>query len=299
MRLIALPLWCWAACAAPLDDSEALPETDGAAPSPDSEGVREADAAPPLSGTRFTVLTMNLRNALLEGDVDQRTQMVADVIAEHAPDFVSLQEVVQTPTMDNRAEVIAAATGYQWTWAVTTGDPLFMEEGPAILSRWPIAWTDVAELPHDDLGGLTTRKAIAAGIQLPDGEITVVASHFTIDESDEVKADQAAATADLIAAHPSPRGATFAGDLNATPDTPAMQLLRDRGFIDAWTAANPDDPGLTFASTAPDRRIDYIYAVPGTDSTPTVTACTLVLTDPVDGVFASDHIGVLCELELR
>jgi endonuclease/exonuclease/phosphatase family metal-dependent hydrolase len=63
-------------------------------------------------------------------------------------------------------------------------------------------------------------------------------------------------------------------------------------LVDAWP---PGSPGYTIPSGAPARRIDYIYALPGGGA---ATACLTVLADPVDGVRASDHLGVLCTFTL-
>jgi endonuclease/exonuclease/phosphatase family metal-dependent hydrolase len=108
------------------------------------------------------------------------------------------------------------------------------------------------------------------------------------------------------------------GDFDATPDAASMRFWRGRRSLeglsvcyqDAWATAHPDEPGFTFTPANPlvragqmpageARRIDYILIRAG-DHGPTlsVSRCDLVLDHPVDGVWASDHFGVVADLTL-
>jgi endonuclease/exonuclease/phosphatase family metal-dependent hydrolase len=64
-------------------------------------------------------------------------------------------------------------------------------------------------------------------------------------------------------------------------------------YVDAWVATNPSDPGFTNPSDEPDQRIDYVYA---RGATP--VSCELILVDPVNGLRASDHLGVVCDFAI-
>jgi endonuclease/exonuclease/phosphatase family metal-dependent hydrolase len=108
------------------------------------------------------------------------------------------------------------------------------------------------------------------------------------------------------------------GDLDATPDAASIRFLRGRQslegtsvhYIDAWAHAHPDDRGLTFTPRNPlvmqessvtieePRRIDYIF-IRGGESGPAlrVDACERIFDEPVDGVWASDHFGLVADLE--
>jgi endonuclease/exonuclease/phosphatase family metal-dependent hydrolase len=85
------------------------------------------------------------------------------------------------------------------------------------------------------------------------------------------------------------------------PDEFAMKMLRGEDthdgvtgdLIDAWSQAETSD-GFTIPSDGPDRRIDYIYAFPGSG---TATDCKTVLEQPSNGLRASDHLGVICAFE--
>src|SRR5690606_1484319 len=117
------------------------------------------------------------------------------------------------------------------------------------------------------------------------------------------RADQAVeALAFARAQHEPGVPAYLAGDLNAPPDELAMRVLRGEAshegttgdLTDAWLQATTT-PGYTIPSDAPERRIDYIYAFPDAG---TATTCATVLAQPVDGIRASDHLGVLCQFTL-
>lgn len=108
------------------------------------------------------------------------------------------------------------------------------------------------------------------------------------------------------------------GDFDATPDSASLSFWRGRRpaggisvcYQDTWEYLHPDDPGRTFdrenplvrdgeVATAVSRRIDYIL-VRAELHGPTLeaTACRRILDRPVDGVWASDHYGVMADFTL-
>jgi endonuclease/exonuclease/phosphatase family metal-dependent hydrolase len=112
--------------------------------------------------------------------------------------------------------------------------------------------------------------------------------------------------------------AVVLGDFDATPDSASLLFWRGRRpvdglsvcYQDAWEYVHPDDPGRTFelrnplvregeVRTAVSRRIDYVLVRAGLHG-PTLQArdCRRILDAPVDGVWPSDHYGVLADLAL-
>ena len=110
--------------------------------------------------------------------------------------------------------------------------------------------------------------------------------------------------------------AVLLGDLDATPDASSIQFLRGRRSLDgtsvcyqdAWETVHPHDAGVTVSpenplwaagecATAVARRIDYVL-IRSIIHGPTlqVLACDRVLDEAVDGVWASDHFGVVADL---
>jgi len=255
----------------------------------------------------MTVLTVNLQNPIWNlFDVDARTQIVADLILDRQPDFVALQEAAQLLLVQNRAEVLAEMTGYEYVWKKTHEIPLVFEEGIAIMTRLPIEWSDYERLPHPEIFGLFGRAILGARVNMELGEIYFYCSHMTTSSNSTEKADQALDAWLFMQSHPSDRTGFFAGDLNAEPDTLAMRFLRgeteyqgyEGDLFDEWLETNPSDPGYTFPSDDPDRRIDYIYLVPGSRELAVPLECERVFTEAVGNVWATDHIGVLCRFEV-
>jgi endonuclease/exonuclease/phosphatase family metal-dependent hydrolase len=121
--------------------------------------------------------------------------------------------------------------------------------------------------------------------------------------------------------HQTDREAGRGGDLDATPDAASVRFLRGRQSLrglslcyrDAWGSTHPGQEGHTFAAENPlvtaenwdwelelGRRIDYVM-VRCSDHGPTldVRACQRIFDEPADGVWASDHFGVVADLSAQ
>ncbi|WP_158973376.1 hypothetical protein [Streptomyces griseus] len=112
--------------------------------------------------------------------------------------------------------------------------------------------------------------------------------------------------------------AVLLGDFDATPQAASVGFLKGlqslEGFSvcfqDAWSTVHPGEPCPTFSSSNPlvrqgdmpeiaSRRIDYIMIRCGSyGPTLRVTSCRRVLAGPVNGVYASDHYGLVADLSL-
>ena len=77
------------------------------------------------------------------------------------------------------------------------------------------------------------------------------------------------------------------GDLNALPDEPEIEMLRQAGLIDAFEAAGAEPPGYTARSDDPQRRIDYIWVSDDLSAAGFVTGESL----------ASDHFAVAATID--
>lgn len=74
-----------------------------------------------------------------------------------------------------------------------------------------------------------------------------------------------------------------------------VQLMRDRGYVDAWRAMHPDlheQPGYTFPVWNPHVRLDYVFAP--VKSAARVHACEVVRSPEV-ALRASDHFPLLVD----
>jgi endonuclease/exonuclease/phosphatase family metal-dependent hydrolase len=116
------------------------------------------------------------------------------------------------------------------------------------------------------------------------------------------------------------RHVVLAADLNAEPHAASIRFLTGRQSLDgasvcyrdAWETLHPEDPGHTFTPRNPHvvtgeggvwrletgRRIDYVM-VRCHRSGPTlrIAGCERIFDEPVDGVWGSDHFGVVADLE--
>ena len=104
-------------------------------------------------------------------------------------------------------------------------------------------------------------------------------------------------------------------DLNAEPDADEIRLLGGHKtapvvpglvLVDAWGYADPMTPGWTWdrrnpyvaATGEPSSRIDYVLVgLPTASGAGRVRSVRLIGDRPVDGVWPSDHAGVLAELQ--
>ena len=105
--------------------------------------------------------------------------------------------------------------------------------------------------------------------------------------------------------------------MRATPDSGSIRFLRGRqeldgfsvSYWDAWELTHPGRPGHTFTPVNPlvmeetdvtreePRRIDYVFVRAGRRGPALdVAECRLLLDEPVDGVWASDHFGLVADL---
>jgi endonuclease/exonuclease/phosphatase family metal-dependent hydrolase len=281
-------------------DAEA-PDANGGAP---DAMIAAADAA--VTDRPFTILDVNLLHGFPTGQMLQaRTQIVIDTIRALQPDVVTVQEASVTPSYPNIAGQIAMAVGYEWVWHRASGFAGLFEEGPGVLSRWPIADWGYAQL-ETGIADLTGRVCVRAKIRSPYGDLFVTSIHATTSDDQNTKADEAVIAYQYAAAARGALPGIFAGDMNADPDTLVMRFLRGEvahggtmgDLLDAWAIARPQEPGFTDPSDNPRHRIDYVMILPGTGGAGRVDSCELVFDQPVSGIYASDHIGVLCHLAL-
>jgi endonuclease/exonuclease/phosphatase family metal-dependent hydrolase len=108
----------------------------------------------------------------------------------------------------------------------------------------------------------------------------------------------------------------LAADLDADPAAASARFWTGRQALDgmsvcyrdAWESTHPGEPGHTFTPDNPlmigedwpFRRIDYIFVRCGDHVGPTlmVSGCNRIFDEPVDGVWASDHFGLVADLEV-
>jgi endonuclease/exonuclease/phosphatase family metal-dependent hydrolase len=247
--------------------------------------------------------------------LEERLTLVRRELAGLAPDVVALQEASITGAHGHVAARLATALGLHWAHASATRhvtgwrrlDALLVwglrfEEGPAILSRFPIVETGVVDLPRCRTS-YEPRILLRATLQTPRGLLDVYSTHTSHD------ACQARRIAEVVGARRGRLPALVMGDFNAAETTAWMAALaREHGFVDAFRAARPAGMGATVwqrpgaPTPTVTRRVDFIFIVPNGAPAPGVRGGGVVLDTPArraDGstLWPSDHYGVLADIE--
>ena len=257
------------------------------------------------SGRRGTAQELHHRLALA---VTELQRFNADIIA--------LQEASTSKGRGNIAAQLAARLGLYVAYAPAScrifpsprlhklvARAMNFTEGPALLSRFPLARWEVHELPR---GGRITepRVLLIAVLRTPWGLLRVASTHTS-----GVAVQHRTIAAHL---HSQPRALPLLlmGDFNAVEDSEAMTTLtREGGFADAFRVVHPTAAGYTSdqALTTPiatvTQRIDYVFIASGTERPGRILSSQVILDTPHDlpdgrTLWPSDHYGVLADIAL-
>jgi endonuclease/exonuclease/phosphatase family metal-dependent hydrolase len=272
----------------------------------------------PANSQTVRVLTLNVWNT--EGP-PERQKALPGAIAALDPDLISFQEVAHGDG-DNQLARLIGGTGLTGVHQQDVWDAPSL--GTALASRWAPRNVLGTLLPVPE--GVPPCNLLAAIIPLPIGVdllFLAVKPYWALD-GEAYRARAAVAMADVAEALRCPAPTVIAGDFDATTEADSLQFLagnrvlegKSARYVNAWDAAGDGGPGHTWTTANPwvqdavkagaiepghRRRIDHILVNWPTWSNralaPTVTAvvqdCRVVLDDPP----ASDHYGVLADIE--
>jgi endonuclease/exonuclease/phosphatase family metal-dependent hydrolase len=246
------------------------------------------------------VATLNLWG--VQGEWARRLQVAAEVMRD--ADVVLCQEVhVEGSTHTGR--YLAGLLGWHCAYGAATVEEK-QEEGLAIIAREEPREVVVKELP--DARPRDRRILLLATV----AGVRIGTTHLHYRMNDGLARERQVAAIDAALA-----GATgvkiVGGDFNATPDSDEIRFLTGRHTLegrrtfwqDAWRGP---DPGITWSRknpyTAPlhwlemERRIDYVFVSPEQRNGKGRVVSTRIIGDEArDGVWASDHFGVLAEID--
>jgi endonuclease/exonuclease/phosphatase family metal-dependent hydrolase len=259
------------------------------------------------------LITLNVLTSR-SADGPRRHRLVREQLAGLDADVIALQEVRRTGEVDE-AQVLVG-DGYALV-DVPGGHPEF--GGECLATRLPVRTVHTLDQP---LGPDHRASAVAVEILGPGdlGPVLVVHHKGTYElHREDVRELQALATArfveGLVAGRPL-LPVVLLGDFNAAPDSAGLRFLTGRQSLDgfgvryddAWELVHGASAGHTFDPANPivrqgqmpserGRRIDYVLTRSGPHG-PLLeaAACRVVLDEPVDGVWPSDHFGVLADL---
>jgi endonuclease/exonuclease/phosphatase family metal-dependent hydrolase len=249
------------------------------------------------------------------GRLDTRLDLAIRELRALDPDVIALQEASTGPGRGDVVARLAAGLGRHHVHAPATSRVFTLgplnrfvvwligfAEGPAVLSRFPIASWEVHDLPRCERA-FDPRVLLRVAVTTPWGELDVYSTHTNRDVCQHRR------VAELVAARRSRLPAVVMGDFNAVEDGAAMAALAEAGLVDTFRAANPTEAGSTVWQQieAPEptvvRRVDYVLVLPGTAMDVRVRASRVVLNTPGhlangSALWPSDHHGVLADLEL-
>ena len=225
----------------------------------------------------------------------QGLDSIIAVIQGERPDIVGLQEVdVHWSARSNfvdQAATLSKATGMNYRFAriyqLPNSDPSKppREFGVALLSRYPIVAFTNHEITRLSTQDSTPTPAplpgfLDATVDVNGRNVRVFNVHLDYRADPSVRMKQ---VSEILEYLPKDTVSTIlTGDLNAAPDAPELRPLLDR-LHETWPGP---EPGLTFSSTKPEKRIDYVLVSGG--------ICSIASRIPK--VYASDHFPLVIDL---
>lgn len=282
------------------------------------------------------VMSLNI-GSLFEPEWDRRRNEVVAWIDRVEPDVVCLQEVTQTNNEDNTARWLAEQAtaswhvefgGYAFDQPGADSDRLF---GSAVLSRWPIDRAATHRLPtapdpDDPIPAIVPWELLhvqTAGLDLFSTHLSPAPQHgrhrrlqvMKIDEL--IKSARGATDALVFGERRTAMPPILCGDFNAEPDSDEIRFLRGLTpfderttfYQDAWSVAGDGGPGYTqdwrthelaAALNLHRKRIDYVFVgdqFMRAKDAGRVHDATVICDQPLTGVQASDHQGLLVNIE--
>lgn len=231
-------------------------------------------------------------------------------------DILALQEGVRNEGYDQAREIL----GESYDIAHQNQGKLD-DVGIAIASRWPFRAVREVDLGVTTRIGNAPTFALLAEVDVPEPFGPILMATYPSEYRPGCELDrerQAVAAARLLESHVSndrPH-AILASDLNADLDAASMRFWTGRQSLegesvcyrDAWESVHPGQPGPTFTPGNPlmaeanwdwpFRQIDHVMVRCSTHGLPTlhIRSCERFFVEPLNGVTASDHYGVVASL---
>ena len=241
------------------------------------------------------------------GEWEPRQPAIEAVLAETDADVIAVQE-----TWPDQLDALADGLGMCWSFSGRRpSDTIEHGFGNGILTRAPVRRTEEITLPA--LEGPAYRSALLVELA-GDHPTVVVTTHLAHRFSETAtRTAQLATLSRFIDEHADDPTVPvlLAGDLNAVPDSDEIRRLTGRStpYLDGtiwsdaweqvgdgtgwtWSASNP----LAAESKWPNRRLDYVLSRwPRDGRAGDPVAARHIGTEPIHGVVASDHFGVLVD----
>lgn len=267
--------------------------------------------SPERDGT-LRLLTMNLWG--IHGAWPDRRALLLEGLDQLRPDLLTLQETIVTDSYDQVLDLL----GERYHIAHQSRDDREPNgSGISIASRWPLENVRELDLHVNDRTANFACTTMLADVSTPAGPLLLV-NHFPswklqLEAEREAQAVIAAQAIEQAAPHLD-NHVLLAGDFDADPAAASIRFFTGRQSLegmsvcyrDAWASVHPDVPGHTYTPDNeimadgdwPFRRIDHILVRCGEHGGPTLTirGCQRIFDRPRDGVWASDHFGLIADV---
>ena len=246
-------------------------------------GLSMAAMSAQIKADTLKLMTYNLRFGELAS-----MQQIGEYIASENPDIVAIQECDwatkrKRATHQNGVKFVNELAYYSGMFGIYGKSINYAGGyyGIGLLSKYPILSYERVLLPND--GKTEQRSMLIADIELPGGEvITFVNTHLEV-QTAQMRIEQVKFIEKYLEGR---KNQLFlAGDMNATPDSKEMGMLREN-----W--ADLTDKVFTYHTAKPEIKIDYIYSKPEKN-------VELVNTVVKEDVKLSDHFPVISTIVLH
>jgi endonuclease/exonuclease/phosphatase family metal-dependent hydrolase len=253
------------------------------------------------------------------GEWAKRRRVLQDGMRSIAPDVLTLQETVVDDDYDQVVDVLGDGYNVVHQTMGLVGDG--RHHGVSIATKWPISAVHEVDLHLTPRTRSYSCGGLVAELDAPPplGRL-LVANHGASWEwwAETERELQAVAMAGAIErlAHTDLAPVVIGGDFNAERDAASMRFFSGRqalggtsvAYEDCWSSLHAEGGGWTIDPGNPLRRVnephvergrvsDYLLVRCGVHGPNLlVTNCWLAFTEPVDGVWASDHCGVVADL---
>ena len=259
-----------------------------------------------MSADHLRVATLNLLYYPQGDRWRERRPLVEAQVRELRPDLLALQEVNRLIDQDTALAASIPERGYRVFRASATVRPRYPRHWDGVV--WLVAHDAGVVEAHDVLRLTHLRVVDAIRLRRPSG-LTVTALDTHLHHPDgppgyETRRRQVRKLLAWLDSLPASDVQLLAGDLNAVPQEPAIDLLRAAGFRSAYEVIHGrhDETfpsGLVAPSIyrGPGSAIDYIWVRGAAHVASAAIALDRAAThDPT--LFPSDHRGVLADLVL-
>lgn len=269
--------------------------------------------------SRLRVLTLNLFGR--RSDWSKRRQAILTGLDTLQPDLVGFQESIVNAEYDQVRDLLGPRYSIVHQSNREPGEPPDVERGQgfSLASRWPLTNLHELDLHVTPRTADFACGAMVAELQVPApiGPLLVIYHNPSWElQHEHARELQAPITGRSVEEMVGDRDlpVILFGDLDADPDATSVRFWTGRHALDSvsvcyrdcWESAHPGEPGFTFSRANPlmgDRdwpfkRIDYLFVRCGEHGGPLldIESCELAFDQPVDGVWASDHFGLVAGL---